>query len=91
MAHLNKSSSQLIARVRRIGGQIGAVERALESDASCSEILQLVAAVRGAINGLRDELLVEHLDEHVAAPGLREEARTQAAEELKEVIRRYSK
>ena len=91
MAHLNKSSSQLIARVRRIGGQIGAVERALESDASCSEILQLVAAVRGAINGLMDEIIVEHLDEHVAAPGLREAARTQAAEELKEVIRRYSK
>ena len=91
MAHLSKSTSQLIARVRRIGGQVNAVERALEGEASCSEILQLVAAVRGAVNGLMDEIIIEHLDEHVAAPGLGEDARAQAAEELKAVIRRYTK
>jgi DNA-binding FrmR family transcriptional regulator len=91
MAHLSKSSSQLIARVRRIGGQVGAVERALVSEVTCGEILQLVAAVRGAVNGLMDEIIAEHLDEHVTAPGLSEEARAQAAEELKAVIRRYAK
>jgi DNA-binding FrmR family transcriptional regulator len=91
MGHVSKSSSQLIARVRRIGGQVSAVERALEGEASSSEILQLVAAVRGAVNGLMDEIIIEHLDEHVAAPGLSEDSRAQAAEELKAVIRRYSK
>ncbi|MCE7798082.1 metal/formaldehyde-sensitive transcriptional repressor [Sphingobium sufflavum] len=91
MAHLGKSSAQLIARVRRIGGQVNAVERSLEGEATCSEILQLVAAVRGAVNGLMDEIIIEHLDEHVAAPGLSEDARAQAAEELKAVIRRYTK
>lgn len=91
MAHLTNDNSQLLARVRRIGGQIGAVERALGSDADCAEVLHLVAAVRGAVNGLLDEIIAEHLEAHVSHPGLSDAERAQGAKDLLTVIRRYSK
>lgn len=91
MAHIKASKDRLISRVRRIGGQVAAVERALGEEAGCSTILQQVAAVRGAVNGLLDEIIAEHLDEHVAKPGLEDSDRAAAARELIAVIRRYSK
>jgi len=91
MAHLSENTSELQARVRRIAGQVGAVERALEKSASCSEVLHLVAAVRGAVNGLMDEIIADHLKEHVARPDLDDAARAAGAEELLAVIRRYAK
>ena len=90
MSHLSENSD-LLARVRRIGGQVGAIERALQSDASCAQVLHLVAAVRGAVNGLLDEVIADHLEAHVAQPGLSDEARAQGTDELLAVIRRYSK
>lgn len=77
--------------MRRIAGQVGAVERVLQSDATCSEVLQLVAAVRGAVSGLMDEIIAEHLEAHVSRPGLKDSERATGAKELLAVIRRYSK
>ena len=91
MAHLSDGNDELVARVRRIGGQVGAVERALLSDAPCDEVLHLVAAVRGAVNGLLDEIIADHLEAHVVQPGLSEAERAQGAKDLLAVIRRYSK
>ena len=91
MEHLSGTNADLLARVRRIAGQIGAVDRALQSESSCTEVLHLVAAVRGAVNGLLDEIIAEHLEAHVSRPGLSDEERTEGAEELLAVIRRYSK
>ena len=91
MGHINKTDGDLIARARRISGQMGAVERALEGDASCSETLHLVAAVRGALNGLLDEIIARHLQAHVARAGLTDAERLAGSEELLAVIRRYSK
>lgn len=91
MSHLNANKDQLIARVRRIAGQMAAIERALDSDAGCAAVLQQVAAARGAINGLMDEIVEDHVREHVARPGLGDDERTAGAEELIAVIRRYVK
>lgn len=91
MSHLSEQKPQLLARIRRIIGQVGAVERAIEADAGCSAVLQQVAAVRGAVNGLMDELLEDHLREHVARPDLLPEQRAAGAEELIAAIRRYAK
>jgi DNA-binding FrmR family transcriptional regulator len=90
MAHL-KSHPDLTARVRRISGQLAAVERALAADADCAAVLQQIAAVRGAVNGLMDEVLAAHLRQHVAAPGLSDEARGRGAEEVLAALRRYGK
>lgn len=91
MSHLYDPNPELIARIRRIGGQVSAIERALSADGSCSKVLHLVAAVRGAVNGLLDEIIAEHLEAHVAHPGLTDQERAEGAEELLAVIRRYSK
>lgn len=91
MTHLSTSGSVLLARVRRIGGKVGAVERALLSDADCAKVLHLVAAVRGAVNGLLDEIIAEHLEAHVARTGLTDTERAEGAEDLLAVIRRYTK
>jgi len=60
MSHTIKEKSRLLARVRRIRGQVEAVERALEAELGCADVLQLVASVRGAMNGLTIELIEDH-------------------------------
>ena len=91
MGHVSANKDSLIKRVKRIAGQIQAVEKALESDADCAKTLHLVAATRGAINGLMEEIIEDHARAHVADPSLSEEQRNQGVEELLEAIRRYSK
>ncbi|WP_248732123.1 metal/formaldehyde-sensitive transcriptional repressor [Pseudomonas sp. MWU13-2517] len=91
MSHTAANKDSLIKRVKRIAGQIQAVEKALESDADCAKTLHLVAATRGAINGLMEEIIEDHARAHVADPSLSEEARNKGVEELLEAIRRYSK
>jgi len=91
MAHVKTNQQQLIARVRRIAGQMAAIERALETDAGCAAVLQQVAAARGAINGLMEEIVEDHVREHVARPDLDDASRAAGAQELIAVIRRYSK
>ncbi|MEB0041132.1 MULTISPECIES: metal/formaldehyde-sensitive transcriptional repressor [unclassified Pseudomonas] len=91
MSHIMSNKDELLKRVKRIAGQINAVERALESDQDCAKTLHLVAATRGAINGLMDELIEAHAREHVANPELSDEERAIGVEELLEAIRRYSK
>lgn len=90
MSHTSKHQAKLIARVRRLRGQMDAIERALEADAPCGEVLNLVASVRGAVNGLTVELIEDHIREHVmdeADPM----ARRQGAAELIDVVRTYLK
>ncbi|MBN9319412.1 MAG: metal/formaldehyde-sensitive transcriptional repressor [Caulobacterales bacterium] len=91
MSHFSKSKDALLKRVRRIAGQVSAIERALEADQDCAATLQLVAATKGAIGGLMEEILEDHLREHVAHPDLTPADRAQGAEELLAVIRRYAK
>jgi DNA-binding FrmR family transcriptional regulator len=82
----------LLNRVRRLRGQVEAIERALETESPCADILHLLAATRGAMSGLMAEVLEDHVREHVASPtGLSDAARAQGADELVEVIRAYLK
>jgi len=89
--HIVADRDKLLARVRRIAGQISAVERQLLGDAGCSETLQLVASVRGAVGSLMEELIEQHMREHVARPDISDETRQAAAEEMLALIRRYGK
>ncbi len=68
MSHTVKHRSKLVARVRRIKGQVEAVERALESEIGCTDVLMLVASLRGAINGLNTEVMEDHIRNHVSDP-----------------------
>ena len=91
MAHLQGHKERLLARVRRIAGQVAAIERAIDDGAGCSTVLHQVAGARGAMNGHLDELIEDHLLEHVARPGLDDEARAAGADELMAAVRRYAK
>ncbi|CAM3990398.1 metal/formaldehyde-sensitive transcriptional repressor [Bordetella muralis] len=91
MSHISTHKDELLKRVQRIAGQVHAVQRSLENEADCDKILHLVAATRGALNGLLDELLEAHAREHVAHPDLSADERQQGVEALVTAIRRYSK
>jgi len=90
MAHSAKEKQRLLARVRRIRGQVEALGRALEAEKGSIEVLQQIAAVRGAINGLMVEVIEDHVRTNVAHPLIADEAtRAKGAEELIEVVRVY--
>jgi DNA-binding FrmR family transcriptional regulator len=92
MAHTVRQKSKLLGRVRRIRGQVEALERALDGEKDCAEVLQQIASVRGAINGLMTEVIEDHINMHVANPEIKTNAeRTKGAEELVDVIRAYLK
>jgi DNA-binding FrmR family transcriptional regulator len=90
MAHTTKDKKKLLSRIRRIKGQTEAIERALESEVECDEILQLVASCRGALNGLMAELIEGHLRFHVLDPSQKARpSQLEAADELMAVVKRY--
>jgi DNA-binding FrmR family transcriptional regulator len=85
-----REKTKLLNRVRRIRGQVEAVERALEQEIGCSDVLQLITAARGAINGLMGEVIEDHIRIHLVGPTAAHHA-DEAAEELIEVVRSYLK
>ncbi|MDQ6930041.1 MAG: metal/formaldehyde-sensitive transcriptional repressor [Candidatus Eremiobacteraeota bacterium] len=91
MSHTIRNKAKLLNRVRRIRGQVESVERALENEDGCSDILQRIAAARGAMNALMAEVLEQHVLEHVLPPGAASKGSRRAADELIGVVRSYLK
>ncbi len=90
MAHVTRHRRKILARIRRIGGQVGALEKSLERDIDCAAVLTQIAAVRGAVHGLMLEVLEDHLHEHVVAePRRRGRAREMTA--VNSLLRTYLK
>ncbi len=63
MPHSPAEKKRVITRLRRIRGQAEALERAVEAGTECGPLLQQLAALRGAANGLMAEVLDSHLRE----------------------------
>lgn len=63
MPHSPDEKKRAVARLRRIKGQAEALERAVAAGVDCSALLQQIAALRGAANGLMAEVLESHLRE----------------------------
>lgn len=90
--HTIKDKAKLIARIRRIKGQAEALERALEAELGCTDVLMLVASMRGAVNGLTAEVMEDHIRHHVVNPDTDSDpGRAKGAAELIEVVRTYLK
>jgi DNA-binding FrmR family transcriptional regulator len=90
MSHTIREKSKLLHRVRRLRGQLLAVERALEEEAGCAKVMQLVVSVRGAIHGLMAELVEDHIRIHVSDPARDTDVgRARGAEELIDVVHTY--
>lgn len=90
MAHIERDRAKLLARVKRLRGQVDGLQRALESGDPCSGILQQIAACRGAVNGLMAEVLDGHIREHLIDPcRTPTRAEAQALNELNGILRSY--
>lgn len=92
MSHTVRERQKLMNRIRRIRGQINGIEKLLEQEADCGDVLQTLAACRGAINGLMAEILEDHIRFHVVDPDIDPESdQAQATEQLVELVRSYLK
>ena len=92
MTHTVREKTKLLARVRRIRGQVEAIERALGGEAGCDQVLHLIAGVRGAMAGLMAEVVEDHVRTHLVDADKHPGAlNTEATEQLLEVVRTYLK
>jgi DNA-binding FrmR family transcriptional regulator len=92
MSHTIREKQKLLARVRRLRGQVESIERALEGEAGCEQIMHLIAGARGAMAGLMAEVVEDHVRTHLVDaeryPGA---LNNEAAEQLLDVVRTYLK
>ncbi len=86
----DREKLKLQQRVRRLRGQLDAVERLVTSDGDCGEQLMLLAAVRGGVNGLMAEVLEMHIRFHLT-DGSKEQIAPELAEDLVDLVRAYLK
>jgi len=92
MSHTIREKQKLLNRVRRIRGQIEAIERALVDEAGCNDVLQLITSCRGAMNGLLANVLEDHIRTHLVDSGAHpNEEYGDAREQLIEVVHSYFK
>ena len=91
MPHSPEDKRKALARVRRLRGQVEALERALEAGADCAPVLQQMAAIRGAVNGLMLEVLEGHMREHLGAEETTHAERLEDLDQVVRVLRSYLK
>ncbi|MGE8318973.1 MAG: metal/formaldehyde-sensitive transcriptional repressor [Comamonas sp.] len=88
--HTIRDKARLLARVRRIQGQAAALERQLDQEGDCVAVLQQIAAIRGAVNGLMAAVIEGHLTDHlVQEPEL--QRRQQEFDVVAQVLKSYLK
>lgn len=90
MSHTKSEKTKLLHRVRRVRGQIEAVERALQEEQGCAAVLHLIVAARGGLSGLMTEVIEDHIRLHVVDPAMPPE-RSRGADELIEAVQSYLK
>jgi DNA-binding FrmR family transcriptional regulator len=90
MTHAIHEKQKLLNRVHRLRGQVEAIERTLEADGSCTQVIRLLTAARGAINGMMAEVVEDHIQMHMVAENRKpSRAESLAASELVAVLRSY--
>jgi DNA-binding FrmR family transcriptional regulator len=87
MSHVASEKQKLLNRLKRLRGQIDALERAVQGDVECARVLQQATACRGALEGFIAEVIEDHIREHMIDPA--DLPRAQAAEELVAILRSY--
>lgn len=90
MAHTVRDKTKLIHRVRRIRGQVNAIEKALQDEHECADVLHRLAACHGAMKSLLSELLEGHIRFHLRDPDIEPKSEeSKAAQELIDVLKTY--
>lgn len=90
LSHIKRDKAKLLNRVRRVRGQIEAVERAIEDELGCADVLHLIVTARGALSGLMTEVIEDHIRLHVVDP-TKDSERSRGADELIEAVQAYLK
>jgi DNA-binding FrmR family transcriptional regulator len=91
MSHLEKETQKLIARIKRIRGQVDSIERSLTMGDDCADILMLLANVRGGVNSLMAEVLEDHIRLHLLGSEKSLAPTNELAEDLIDLVRAYLK
>ncbi|MDQ8032016.1 regulator [Bordetella genomosp. 1] len=91
MPHSPEEKKRVLVRVRRIRGQCDALEKALEAGTDCGPVLQQIAAIRGAINGLMSEVLESHIREDLGSPADSQAQHDERVKDLLGLVRAYLK
>ena len=92
MGHVAKEKAKLLNRLKRLRGQIEAIERAVGTDQECADVLQQATSCRGALDGFIAEVIEDHIREHMVDPhATRDDPQVLAADELVDIIHRYLK
>jgi DNA-binding FrmR family transcriptional regulator len=92
MGHVANEKAKLKNRLKRMRGQIDAIERAVDADDECAAVLQQATACRGAMDGFIAEIIEDHIREHmVDSEAHRDSPQSLAAEELIAIVHQYLK
>lgn len=92
MGHVAKEKTKLLNRLKRMRGQIEAIERAVDADDECAAVLQQATACRGALDGFIAEVIEDHIREHMLDPReARDSPQVEAAEQLIDIVHQYLK
>ena len=84
------TKEQYLARLRRIEGQVRGLQRMVDEDTYCIDVLQQIAAVSGALQNVAIGLLDEHVGHCVAnaaAAGDQDQARELVTEATQAIAR----
>lgn len=90
MDHVAREKQKLLNRLKRLKGQLEAIERAVQADTECARVLQQATSCRGALDGFIAEVIEDHIRDHMMDPAASpNDPRSQAAEELVGIIHAY--
>jgi FrmR/RcnR family transcriptional regulator, repressor of frmRAB operon len=92
MTHVAREQARLLNRLKRMRGQLEAIERSVAAEDECANVLQQATACRGALDSFIAEIIEDHIREHMIDPkATRDHPRTEAAEQLIEIVHTYLK
>jgi DNA-binding FrmR family transcriptional regulator len=92
MSHVSTEKAKLLNRLRRLRGQIEGLERAVNADQECANVLMQATSCRGALDGFIAEVIEDHIREHMVDPAAgASDPRTLAAEALVDIVHQYLK
>lgn len=91
LSEISHQQKKLLSRIKRLAGQIDAVERSVTDADECGEILMLLAAIRGGVNSLMAEILEDHIRLQITHPSGGEGSPEKLAEDLMALVRAYLK
>ena len=75
-------------RLRKVAGQLKGIEKMLDRDCDCAEILNQLISARRALKSLSDKIIHQHLH-HCVVEASRDDAGRRSLRELVEVLERY--